>query len=553
MPRSGGTYTRTDGTRTGPTVWQQARDGGVKIVAVGEDTHDQDVADALTASVANDGQTPILANLPMSTFRHTGVGDGAARTDYASAGQTQDGSLNWVDGGGAADAITATYSPVLTALVDGQLCHVRATAANATTTPTFAPNGLTAHTIVKEGGSALALGDIVGDGHELILRYDLANTRWDLLNPSITSLGVIQAGAFRRSGTAGGTKNALTLSPSPAITAYATGQRFTAIIGGTSSDAAATLVVSALATKAIEIDNGALTASIILVTGKTYDFEYDGTAFQATRLSTTDAGGDMLGANNLSDVASAATSRSNLGLGTAAVKAHGTGAGDVPLNSDLGSASLVATGTSSGNVPLVGTKSSTVTLAGLVERSTSAENVTGTDDTVTPTVAGVKEMIDTHASGGPTISQIATTSGGSVGVTGIAATTKFFDVILSGVSASSTTNWQFQIGDSGGYETSGYDTIAGLHNAALTDSPANTGAPLDISSASGLVNGTIRFTKTSGNDWAFEGQFGLTESGTDIWSVSGTKTLTGTLDRVQIDIDGSGNYDNGLLSVVEYE
>lgn len=187
MPRSGGTFTRTDGTRTGSTVWQQARDAGVKIVAAGADTHDEDIADALTASIANDGQTPILANLPMTTFRHTGVGDGAARTDYASAGQTQDGSLNWVDGGGTADAITATYAPVLTALIDGQLCHVRATTANATTAPTFSPNGLSAHTIVKEGGAALLAGDIIGDGHELVLRYDPANTQWELLNPKSTS------------------------------------------------------------------------------------------------------------------------------------------------------------------------------------------------------------------------------------------------------------------------------------------------------------------------------------------------------------------------------
>lgn len=129
------------------------------------------------------------------------------------------------------------------------------------------------------------------------------------------NLGQIQAGAFRRSGTAGGTKNALTINPSPAITAYATGQRFTAIIGGTSSDAAATLVVSGLASpKAIEIDNAALSASVVLVTGKTYDFEYDGTAFQATRLST--IGGDLVASNNLSDVDNAATSATNLGLGT---------------------------------------------------------------------------------------------------------------------------------------------------------------------------------------------------------------------------------------------
>lgn len=147
-----------------------------------------DLATGLSNCVTKTGETTVIANLPMATYRHTGVGNASARTDYAAAGQVQDGKLNWVDGGGTADAITATYSPAITALVDGQLCCVRATAANATTTPTFAPSGLTARTIVKVGGTALAVGDIAADGHELQLRYDLANTRWELLNPRAASL-----------------------------------------------------------------------------------------------------------------------------------------------------------------------------------------------------------------------------------------------------------------------------------------------------------------------------------------------------------------------------
>ena len=147
-----------------------------------------DLAAGLSNCITKDGQQTITANLPMATYRHTGVGNAVARTDYAAAGQVQDGKLNWVDGGGTADAITATYSPSITALVDGQLCCVRATASNATTTPTFSPNGLTARTIVKVGGTALAVGEIVGDGHELILRYDLTNTRWELINPRAASL-----------------------------------------------------------------------------------------------------------------------------------------------------------------------------------------------------------------------------------------------------------------------------------------------------------------------------------------------------------------------------
>lgn len=91
----------------------------------------------------------------------------------------------WVAAGGSADAITATYSPAVTALTDGLLLSFRASAANATTTPSFSPNGLTARTITKNGGNALVAGDIAANAAEVLVRYNLANTRWELLNPSV--------------------------------------------------------------------------------------------------------------------------------------------------------------------------------------------------------------------------------------------------------------------------------------------------------------------------------------------------------------------------------
>src|SRR5258708_9409128 len=135
-------------------------------------------------TLTRDGQGIATANLPMGGFRHTGVGNGSAATDYAALGQVQAGTPGWIAGGGTADAITAAYAPAVTALVDGTMLAFRATAANATTTPTFAPNGLTARTIVKRGGAALVPGDISGNLAESILRYNLANTRWELLNPA---------------------------------------------------------------------------------------------------------------------------------------------------------------------------------------------------------------------------------------------------------------------------------------------------------------------------------------------------------------------------------
>ena len=165
--------------------WATDKSNNIKILASRMDAEMDGFATGLSTAICKDGQTIITADLPMAGYNHTGVDDADARDQYASAAQVQDGSLIWVDAGGTADAITAAYNPVITTLVDGQQLGVRAGAANATTTPSFSPNGLTARTIVKEGGNALVAGDIAGDGHELILRYDLSNTRWELLNPAI--------------------------------------------------------------------------------------------------------------------------------------------------------------------------------------------------------------------------------------------------------------------------------------------------------------------------------------------------------------------------------
>lgn len=212
MARNGaGTYARVAGPYVYNTIIDQ--------VAVNLEL--DDITTALTNSLTKNGETTATANQPMGTFRHTGVGNGVARTDYPSMGQLEDGTVNWVAGGGTADAITATYAPALTALVDGQLCFVRATAANATTTPTFAPNGLTARTITLNGGQALVAGNIFGVGHELILRYLLASTRWELLNPNVISITGNAATATTATNQSGGTVAATTGSFSGAVTGAA--------------------------------------------------------------------------------------------------------------------------------------------------------------------------------------------------------------------------------------------------------------------------------------------------------------------------------------------
>jgi hypothetical protein len=87
---------------------------------------------------------------------------------------------------GTADALIAGFVEPLTApgLVDGVRVTVRALSANATATPTFAPDGLPAKIIVKLDNLPLQPGDIAGPWHVLDLKYDAGLDRWVLLNPA---------------------------------------------------------------------------------------------------------------------------------------------------------------------------------------------------------------------------------------------------------------------------------------------------------------------------------------------------------------------------------
>lgn len=165
--------------------WVADKVAGLNISSTRMDADSNDIAaNGFGNCLTRDGQGQPTANLPMANFRHTGVGNGVARSDYAALGQIQDNIVNWAVAVGTPDAITATLAPPITALTDGQLVYLRASGANATVAPTFAPNGLAAHPVTRAGGGALNVGDIPGALAEVILRYNAANTRWELLNPN---------------------------------------------------------------------------------------------------------------------------------------------------------------------------------------------------------------------------------------------------------------------------------------------------------------------------------------------------------------------------------
>lgn len=104
MPWSGGTYSRTNGTYSGSTVWQSDAAAAVKIRADRHDTHDQDLATGINNCLTKDGQNSPSSNISWGNFKITSLANGAAASDAANYGQTIT-ALAW-----SGNTITATRS-----------------------------------------------------------------------------------------------------------------------------------------------------------------------------------------------------------------------------------------------------------------------------------------------------------------------------------------------------------------------------------------------------------------------------------------------------------
>lgn len=88
MPWTSGTYIRDNGVFTGPLVWTDDRDAGTKITSAHHDTHDQDIADGITATLNTGGQNSPVADIDWGGFKIVNMADGALATDAATYGQT---------------------------------------------------------------------------------------------------------------------------------------------------------------------------------------------------------------------------------------------------------------------------------------------------------------------------------------------------------------------------------------------------------------------------------------------------------------------------------
>jgi hypothetical protein len=152
--------------------------GGLKILATRVQGQCADIATGLTTALTKDGQTTPTANLPMGSFKHTGVADASARTNYSSAAQVQDSSLNWVGTLTGTDTYTGTLTPAILSYATGAIFRALVTNAN-TGAVTINLNSLGAKSVKKNGSTALAAGDITASS---LIEFCYDGTNFQLIN-----------------------------------------------------------------------------------------------------------------------------------------------------------------------------------------------------------------------------------------------------------------------------------------------------------------------------------------------------------------------------------
>lgn len=184
MPWSAGTFSRVHD-------WTADAAGAIDIEASRMDQEDDGFATGINTCLTKDGQNTPTANLPMAGNRHTGVGNGAARTDYVAVNQIQDGDLYVSGSVSGTNTVLGTMTPAITAYTNGM--RVLFLPANDNTgAATLNLNSVGAQSITKNGTTALAAGDLAA-GVWADLVYDNANTNWILQNPQTVSDGELSS------------------------------------------------------------------------------------------------------------------------------------------------------------------------------------------------------------------------------------------------------------------------------------------------------------------------------------------------------------------------
>ena len=197
------------------------------------------------------------------------------------------------------------------------------------------------------------------------------------------------------------------------------------------------------------------------------------------------------------------------------------------------------------NLTVRGNTSGTGTI--ILESPNTNSNRTITLPDSTSTLASVGNIITLGTA-------VASTSGTAIDFTGIPSWAKRVSINISTVSVSGSASLRFQLGDSGGIETSGYvGSSSAAYSTLVAAVTFSSGIDLVTHPGSGNgLSGTITFSLIGSNTWAASYMFGsgggTGSSGTHFGG--GIKTLSDTLTQVRVTTTSTDTFDAGTINIM---
>ena len=153
-----------------------------------------------------------------------------------------------------------------------------------------------------------------------------------------------------------------------------------------------------------------------------------------------------------------------------------------------------------------------------------------------------------------TRSPVTTTSGREAAFTSIPDWATEIDLLLYNVSTNGGTDVMIvQLGDAGGYETTGYNGVVSNEAGSATIlGSAGAGMPIIHATVAGAVwHGIVKLRRMSpaSDVWCISGQMGRSDSAV-LANSAGSKSLSGTLDRIKVLVSGStDDFDAGQIGI----
>ena len=143
------------------------------------------------------------------------------------------------------------------------------------------------------------------------------------------------------------------------------------------------------------------------------------------------------------------------------------------------------------------------------------------------------------------------TSGTSIDFTGIPSWAKRITVMFNGISTNGTSNYIIQLGISTGVETTGYTVYASTFGSNPVSSAIfNNGFGIRIARTTEVASGRLLLHNITGNIWL--GDYAIADSSNaESFLGAGSKTLSGTLDRIRITtVSGTDTFDAGQINIM---